>query len=60
MLKQLIKLQKQLRAKATYERKRVGSDTTHYEGMKKGLWLAYEDSASAIDKIINQERKDAP
>jgi hypothetical protein len=52
MIEELKKLRKNLRTKATYERKRIGDDKSHYEGMKKGLWLAFEEAANELDKLI--------
>jgi hypothetical protein len=48
-LKKLITL---LRRRATIEGKRVKDDLTHYEGMCKGLSIAYETSANEIEKIL--------
>lgn len=56
MEKQLCNLSKKLKRKATIERKRIGNDFSHYEGMCKGLWLAYEEAAKEIDRIIKANR----
>jgi len=58
--KKLRKLVSKLRRQATLEWKRVGPDSTHYEGMKKGLALAYEESAGSIMRIISEEKSVKP
>jgi hypothetical protein len=58
MLDDLFKLRKKLRCKATKEKKRIGNDTTHYEGVEKGLWIAYEEAASEIDMLIRKHLRE--
>ena len=48
----LKKLVTKLRRKASIERKKVNNDSSHYEGMCKGLWLAYDEAASEIKKLL--------
>jgi len=53
-LKRLVKL---LRRRATIEGKKVKNDLTHYEGMCKGMSIAYETSANEILKILSKISK---
>ena len=50
--KELTNLVKLLRRKATIEAKRIGNDSSHYEGMCKGMYIGYEEAASRLAKII--------
>jgi hypothetical protein len=52
--KALRNLVKQLRRKASIEWKRVGNETTRYQGMCKGLSLGYTEAANKIDKILKE------
>lgn len=54
LLSALVRLRKKLRSKATKEAKKIGNDATHFEGMNKGLWIAYSESANEIDKIVGR------
>lgn len=54
MDKELINLVRLLRRKATLEYKKVKNDTSHYEGMCKGMFLGYEEAAKRLNDIINK------
>jgi hypothetical protein len=50
----LKRLSKKLKRKASIEMKKVKNDITHYEGMCKGMWIGYNESATEIDKILRE------
>ena len=52
LLAELIKLRKKAMRLANDDRKRVGKDCTHFEGVCKGQWLAYSWAATRIGQII--------
>ena len=56
MEKELKLLSKNLKRKASVELKKVRADRTHYEGMCKGLWIAYSEAAKNIDLILRKAK----
>jgi hypothetical protein len=55
--KELRKLVKSLRRQASVEYKKVKGDTTHYEGMCKGMYIGYEEAANRLMRIISSNAK---
>lgn len=53
-INQLKKLKATLLRLAAKEAKHIGDDLTHYQGMEKGMWLGYKDSAHRLDKVIKE------
>lgn len=54
LLKEIRKLKINLRRKATMEWKWVGEDIFHHQGVRKGLSIAYDQSAFQIEKILKK------
>lgn len=52
LLADLEKLRRKAQRLARAERKHVGNDITHFEGVCKGEWLAYDWCASRLRDII--------
>ncbi|ENM3028917.1 hypothetical protein AB7A55_004939 [Pseudomonas aeruginosa] len=53
-LAKLKAIRKKLRQKASCEWKRVGNDSSHYEGTKKGLAIAYDEASNLVDRLIRE------
>lgn len=54
LLKELRKLKINLKRKSTMEWKWVGEDVSHHQGMRKGLSIAYTNSALKIEKVLKK------
>lgn len=54
---QMERLRRKLQRMACHERKYVGNDSTHFEGVCKGQWLAYDWCASRLLEIIKAEKR---
>ena len=52
LLADLEKLRRKAQRLARAERKHVGNDITHFEGVCKGQWMAYDWAACRLRDII--------
>jgi len=57
LLADLEKLRRKAQRLACAERKHVGQDMTHFEGVCKGQWLAYDWVACRLRDIIKANEK---
>lgn len=54
LLNDIRKLKTNLKRTATMEAKWVGDDISHHQGMRKGMYIAYNESALKIEKVLKK------